>query len=288
MILTEEEKELKHKYNLTDGQLNFRRIKIAGFNASGENGNRLFKQEYPITLDESFQASSLDSFIPHEYIESARRRDLIEPGRPKILGIDSAKGSEGGDRSTMVYREGRKVTFMKAFRNTNTMQFVGHIADFVKRHPEIDKVIVETDGLGCGVYDRLCELGFREKLLPVVSGSHQTNTLRFASKKSEMWYNMRLWLSSEAVSIPDDKELCTDLGIPLNRPESSGKINIESKRDIKKRGCPSPDLADGLAITFAFDIHVGSDVEREDEAKKKSGLEDLNFTFSTNIGWLGR
>ena len=287
LVLDAEEQALKTAYNLTDGQLNFRRLKIAEFQAAGENGTRLFKQEYPATLDESFQASSLDSFIPNEFIQRARMNKDIPAGRPKILGIDSAKGSEGGDRSTMVYREGRKVTYMKAFKGVNTMAFVGLIADFVRLHPEIDKIVVETDGLGVGVYDRLCELNFKEKMLAVVSGSHQCNTNRFASKKSEMWYNMRLWFASEAVSIPDDKELCTDLSIPLNKPESSGKIVIESKRDIKKRGMPSPDLADGLAITFAYEIFTGD--QKEEPVKVDYTTTDLVFNFSNNnIGWLGK
>ena len=33
-----------------------------------------------------------------------------------------------------------------------------------------------------------------------------------------------------------------------------GQIKLESKKDMKKRGMPSPDSADALALTFAYKV----------------------------------
>ena len=38
--------------------------------------------------------------------------------------------------------------------------------------------------------------------------------------------------------------------------QSSGKIKIESKDEIRKRGLASPDLADSFVLTFASDAGV--------------------------------
>lgn len=35
---------------------------------------------------------------------------------------------------------------------------------------------------------------------------------------------------------------------------ADGKIQLEAKKDMKKRGIPSPNRADALALTFAFDV----------------------------------
>ena len=82
---------------------------------------------------------------------------------------------------------------------------------------------------------------------------------RFANKRAEMWWNMREWLSVGG-SLPerdiDNRPVADDLRADLTGPEyfftPSGKIMLESKEDMKKRGLKSPDMGDALALTFAM------------------------------------
>ena len=51
--------------------------------------------------------------------------------------------------------------------------------------------------------------------------------------------------------LPNDDELVSELAAPIYKYTSSGKIKIESKEEMKKRGIKSPDRADALALTMA-------------------------------------
>jgi hypothetical protein len=72
-----------------------------------------------------------------------------------------------------------------------------------------------------------------------------------------MWNLMKQWLR-EGGSIPDDPVLCGELTAPEYYIKaigvSAGKVVLESKEDMKKRGLGSPNRADCLAITFAFPV----------------------------------
>jgi hypothetical protein len=50
--------------------------------------------------------------------------------------------------------------------------------------------------------------------------------------------------------LPDDEELAGQLSAPKYKFDSAGRIVIESKEDMKKRGVDSPDRADALCLTF--------------------------------------
>lgn len=63
---------------------------------------------------------------------------------------------------------------------------------------------------------------------------------------------MKEWLEGELpVEIPDNDALHGELCNVGFKPDSTGRIQLESKIDIKKRGLPSPDGADSLSLTMA-------------------------------------
>ena len=68
-----------------------------------------------------------------------------------------------------------------------------------------------------------------------------------------MWGRMKQWIR-DGGSLPDEKALRTELITPKLVPRVDGKIQIESKIDMKKRGARSPNIADALAISFAFEV----------------------------------
>jgi hypothetical protein len=51
--------------------------------------------------------------------------------------------------------------------------------------------------------------------------------------------------------LPVDDSLVAELSLPSYRVLSTGKIQVESKDELKKRGARSPDLGDALCLTFA-------------------------------------
>jgi hypothetical protein len=57
--------------------------------------------------------------------------------------------------------------------------------------------------------------------------------------------------------LPKDELLVAELATVRYMFTSNGKIQIESKDDIKKRGLASPDKADAFCLTFASDAVIG-------------------------------
>ena len=77
------------------------------------------------------------------------------------------------------------------------------------------------------------------------------------NKRAEMWKLMRDWLK-EGGAIPPDNTLYNDLIGPETVGRVDGKIQIEAKAEMKRRGLPSPNRADALAISFAWPVSLRS------------------------------
>jgi hypothetical protein len=71
-----------------------------------------------------------------------------------------------------------------------------------------------------------------------------------------MWYELKEWLK-DGGSIGDDG-LVDELSAPEAYINRRGKLQLESKDDMKKRGLLSPNKADALALTFAYPVQPGA------------------------------
>lgn len=101
-----EEPQLVRDYDLTAGQIVWRRMKLE----EKDFDLRLFKQEFPLTLDECFQAAGESLFYKVNYQETpfwkyqGGHLHVLEPhpmiGCTYVVGADPAGGS-GGDNSCM-------------------------------------------------------------------------------------------------------------------------------------------------------------------------------------------
>jgi hypothetical protein len=89
---------------------------------------------------------------------------------------------------------------------------------------------------------------------------------KVANKRAEMWVRMREWLNG-AVGIPDDPTLEAHLTAVEYTHDANNAILLEKKEDMKRRGLPSPDRADALALTFAYPVMV-PDWEEEDDDRR--------------------
>jgi hypothetical protein len=103
------------------------------------------------------------------------------------------------------------------------------------------------------VRDALKRLGFGEIVVGIDFGSAPSNDHVDDFKRTEMWR-----LMGEAVKaflcIPDHPGLRADLTAPKIKLERKGSHTVwrlETKDSMAKRGIPSPDDGDGLALTFA-------------------------------------
>jgi hypothetical protein len=76
----------------------------------------------------------------------------------------------------------------------------------------------------------------------------------YKNKRAEMWGGARDWLKEGGAIDPDDDVLYQDLIGPETVGTMDGTIQLESKKDMKQRGLPSPGRGDALALSFAFPV----------------------------------
>lgn len=205
---------------------------------------------YRVRVLGEFPRSEDDVCIPYELVESAIDRDVQQTGL-EIWGLDVARF--GSDRTVLVKRHGNRVDHQPlVWRQKDTMQVSGLVAEEYNKLPERfrpHQVNVDVIGIGAGVVDRLKELG-----LPVVgvnvaeSPSHKE---RFMRLRDQLWFDARDWFESREVRIVDSQLLIGEMTSLKYTITSTGKLQIESKDDAKKRGIESPDVGDAFVLTFA-------------------------------------
>lgn len=201
---------------------------------------------YKIRVKGEF-ASALDGVIGLDIIEPAKTRDIRQHG-PMRWGVDVARF--GDDLSAICKRHGnRMVEKVKTWGGKDTMQTAGLIKleyDAAKIKPEA--ICVDVIGLGAGVVDRCKELGLPVMGINVAeSPAIQDQYMRM---RDELWFRARDWFHGRDVFMVDDEDLIGELTLPTFKVLSTGKKQVESKDEIKKRAA-SPDRADAFCLTFA-------------------------------------
>jgi hypothetical protein len=250
--MTAEEASLATLHNLDAEQICWRRNKISQLGSLD-----YFKREYPLTPDEAFMASQFDSFITADIVMAARKEE-VEPYGPLLIGVDPA--GMGDDATAVAWRQGHNITKIEKRRHMTTMEIAGWIAKVI-RDEKPAKVNIDVGGLGIGVYDRLIEQGFDSVVVATNFGSKPIEPPPLdetgkpsggpANRRAELWLNMKNALVEGRFSIPDEDALHSDLTSCGYKYDSSGRLLLESKIDMKKRGMPSPDSADAMALTFS-------------------------------------
>jgi len=202
---------------------------------------------YRIRVLGEFAVADDDTLIAADVVDSAMTRDVSGTEHDvMVYGVDVARF--GSDRSALCKRRGNVVIEVKSWGGLDLMQLVGAIVNEANIDRP-DEICVDTIGLGSGVADRLREMGYNVRDVNVAETSAMNpnaNRLR-----DELWLSVRDWLSTRGVKIPNDASLRHELVAPRYTFTSTGKIVVESKDLMRKRGMRSPDLADALCLTFA-------------------------------------
>jgi hypothetical protein len=195
-----------------------------------------------------FPSEGDDQFIGPTLVDEAMRREQHKDmTAPLVMGIDPARG--GLDSTVIVLRRGRDLVTIKRFQGEDTMMIVGRVIDLMEEYKPT-MVVMDEGGLGYGILDRLNEQ--RYKVKGVNFGWKAKNSIMWGNKRAEMWGAMKEWLKT--ASLPADKQLKADLTGPLKKPNSSGTVFLEGKKEMRARGLASPDAADALAVTFAYPV----------------------------------
>lgn len=242
----------------------------------------LESNQYRVRVLGEFPTSDDDTLIAAALVRAAFDRSITpHKHAPIIWGLDVARF--GSDRTVLCRRQGGLVLPFMAWRKLDLMQTVGRIkslfdscadntilaaghTEFRFDHkgnlkpPPSDRpaeINVDAIGIGAGVADRLreLELGSTKVNAINVSEANAVNPQAYRLR-DDLWMQMHTFFDARMCQLTTsgqeaDDDVIQDLTAPKITYDSAGRLKVEGKEAMRKRGMASPDYADALALTFA-------------------------------------
>lgn len=201
-----------------------------------------------------FPATSDRQFISTAIVEAARKRVVLPRDvahAASIIGVDPAW--TGGDPTVGYKRQGNFVKKLFSFpKNDDDFATAGYVASHEKEE-NADAVFVDF-GYGTGIVSAGKQLGRSWQLIPFGGASPDP---RYLNMRAYMWGQYKQYLI-DGGSIPDDpvlaEQTCSVEYYVVASGSNAGKIGLESKDDMKRRGQVSPNDADAVALTFPYPV----------------------------------
>jgi len=203
-----------------------------------------------------FPRIGVSQYISADSVEYALQNKidlLVYSNFPKIIGVDIARF--GDDSTAMVCRQGPRLIDFKLYKGLDTMEVATKVAEFQNIHQSLG-IYIDSIGVGAGTTDRCKQLNLPIKEVVVSSKSTEPNV--YANLRAQLWGKMKEWLENGA-SLPKecahkDSNLAAQLTSMEYGYNNKMQIQLLSKKDLKKMGHPSPDIADALSFTFLDSI----------------------------------
>ena len=211
-------------------------------------GEWWFRQEY---LCEFTEAGG-EGFIYADWVHACTELDdTVDPQAAVDIGLDVAR-SAGGDRTVFVAVQDGVVIDIQAGRQPDLMATCGKAVDIITK-TRARSIRIDDSGVGGGVTDRLRELqrgsSIRECSIEAFNfGRKAFDAGKYCDVRTEMWWHLGELLNNGKLAIPENAALIEQLTAPMMLQDSSGRLRLESKDAMKRRGIQSPDLADALAL----------------------------------------
>lgn len=167
---------------------------------------------------------------------------------PVVIGVDPAW--TGSDDLVIVKRQGLVSHVLRVIpKNDNDWEIATIVANLEREH-KADAVFIDG-GYGTGIYSAGLTMGKDWRLVWFGGTSPDPGCVNM---RAHIWKEMRDWLKTGG-AIPNDQMLYEDLiGVETKPDVRNGRIQLLSKEEMKKKGLPSPNRADALALTFAAPV----------------------------------
>jgi hypothetical protein len=198
-------------------------------------------------------------FISAADVDEAMAREPVE-GRSAALALGVDVARYGSNESVLFFRKGRDAATIpyRTFRGIDTVELATQV-QLASTEYHTDGIFVDGGGVGGGVVDNVrnmhlfcfdVQFGGKDDVGGTAWGNEGE---RYANKRAAMWGAMRQWIKTG--SLPRDPSLKAQLVGPTYTFNVRNEIQLESKEDMMKRGVDSPDIADALALTFAYPLN---------------------------------
>lgn len=218
---------------------------------------------YRVRVLGDFPKAEPDTLISLDRIEKAVIREVQkEPYEIVELGVDVARF---GDDETVVYsRINNEIKEEQILHKRDLMTVSGTVIQIIKKYQDKKVVYCNIDdtGMGGGVTDRVKEVvneqNLRCKVIGVNNGSKAKDNT-YLNLGTEMWFFMKEKI--QELKIPNDNDLIAQLSGRKYSVNSSGRLILEPKEQMKQRGLTSPDRADACILTLRSLIYKSSNRE---------------------------
>ena len=221
-----------------------------------------------------FPRVGTSNFISAELVEDARRRThgfSAYEGWPLILSIDPARF--GDDSTIITLRQGVKVHWQRVLAGYDGIDVAGRVQEICREEPDILVIVYDAIGNGADLDSALRRIPGLPKLVPVMWGIPAHDSKQYTNLRSECWGRMRDWLATG--DIPDDDGLVNELTSLDYGYDAAFRIQLQSKKDMKRSGFSSPDKADSLALSFVMEaVQLKGAASAHKPARRARGVGD--------------
>jgi phage terminase large subunit len=250
-------------------------------NEYGENSDIVkvrVKGEFPLKGAQSFLSTEVISKCYALTFEK-----LVYYHEPVVLGVDVGRQ---GDYSVIVIRQGRKIHKILKYKFEDDLMALAEKIRDIYNENEALKVLVDANGMGWGVHDRLKQLIPGYNVIAVNTSEKSSDPTKWLNKRQEL-YSIGKDLLTEGIDLCNDyaEEVTEELSSIETYFDNRNRICVEKKDEIKKKIGRSPDATDALFLALSFkSIHQ--------QSNPKYGMEDEDEIFGINPsgagGWQDR
>jgi hypothetical protein len=231
-----------------------------------------------------FPRASMMQFIPRDLVDASMKR-IVPVGSPRdlaIVGVDVARfGTNQSVIATRLNRDARQFP-LKKFRNLPADTLASLVSKHINELKALGlRVVCFIDGGGMGgpVVDFIRALGHDEsEVIEVLFGNNADDGAKYFNKRAEMYGRFKDWMAIGA--IPKDDELaneCTAIEYTFDNRE---RIQLMKKERMITLGIVSPDTADSLALTFAYEVALPPPPgHREADKETRQGTREKRTSF---------
>lgn len=197
-----------------------------------------------------------DVLIPWDWVMDATLRESeLDPMEPLTIGVDVGGGGEdetvimpGRGHVIIPYRTGQPIFSMNEVNTSKIGDTVhGVLADILEGEERQYAIAIDSIGIGNGVWSHLDHVAKLKNLYAVNVAEVPTENTRFHRLRDEIWWNVREAFEQRLPCIPDDDGLIAQL-TDIRWTDEGGKIKVEGKKELRKRGVGSPNKADAFCL----------------------------------------
>lgn len=208
--------------------------------------------EFPIASPDSM------ALFPITLVKAAQDRTL-EPTGERYLGVDVGGGA---NKNSFAMSDGPVVRVIDKDQNPDTMKTLSKTIELLKQTGAL-VASVDNIGIGHGAVDRAAEMAADQRVrfdtpaLAIYAGLIQgvmvseqaEDKEQFVNLRAELYWNLFLAAQEGNLDLDPNDEILAAQMCAIRYKRSAGRIQVESKVEMKARKVPSPDELDSVILS---------------------------------------